>query len=107
MSGGSLNYVYSTVEDAAITVAARAETVLHRAFAAHLHKVAKALKDMEWMLSCDTSPGSEEAAIRAVLNDGAEIEAATEQARKALSDLIAVLGDNAVNSAAAVGGRLE
>ena len=51
MSGGSLDYVYSRVEDAAMKVSAKAETTLHRAFAAHLHKVAKALKDMEWMLS--------------------------------------------------------
>ncbi len=91
MSGGSLNYVYSSVEDAAMTVASRAETTLHRAFASHLHKVAKALKDLEWMLSYDTSPGSEEPAIRAVLHEGAEIEAATEQARRALADLEAAL----------------
>ena len=94
MSGGSLNYVYSAVEGAAMTVSALAETTLHRAFASHLHKVAKALKDLEWMLSCDTSPGSEELAIRAVLHEGAEIEAATEQARKALADLEAALSAN-------------
>ena len=96
MSGGSLDYVYSRVEDAAMKVSAKAETTLHRAFAAHLHKVAKALKDMEWMLSCDTAEGSEEPAIRAVLHEGAEIEAATEQARKALADLEAALSANAV-----------
>jgi len=94
MSGGSLDYVYGRVEDAASTVAARAETMLHRAFAAHLHKVAKALKDMEWMLSGDRSPGSEEPAIRAVLHESAELEAATEQARKALADLKAALSAN-------------
>ena len=91
MSGGSLDYVYSRVEDAAMQVASRAQNNLHRAFAMHLHKVAKALHDLEWMLSCDTSEGSEIAAIRAVLPEGAEIECATQRAREALADLQAAL----------------
>jgi len=96
MSGGSLDYVYIRVEDAAMQVASRAQNNLHRAFAMHLHKVAKALHDLEWMLSCDTSEGSEIAAIRAVLPDGAEIECATQRAREALADLQAALGSNNV-----------
>lgn len=103
MSGGSLDYVYSRVEDAAMQAAARAETALHRAFANHLHKVAKALKDLEWMLSCDTSPGDEEASIRAVLHEGSEIEEATKQARKALADLEAALSANAALSGCRAG----
>lgn len=82
MSGGSLDYVYSRVADAASSIKARAESPTHIAFAKHLFKVAEALRAMEWMLSCDTSPGSETAAIRAVLSDGAELEAATESAKK-------------------------
>lgn len=94
MSGGSLDYVYSRVQDAASTILSRAESPTHRAFAAHLFKVAKALRAMEWMLSCDTSPGSETAAIRAVLSDGAELEAATEIAKKALAELQSALSAN-------------
>ena len=50
---------------------------------------------MEWMLSCDTSPGSELDAIRAVLSKGAELDAATERAHKALADLQFALSANA------------
>ena len=95
MSGGSLDYVYYKVDDAAETISVRAETTLHHAFAAHLRKVAKALKDMEWMLSCDTAIGSEEPAIRAVLHEGAEVEVATERAEKALAELQSALSANA------------
>ena len=94
MSGGSLDYCYGRVQDAAHTILSRAESPTHRAFAAHLLKVSEALRAMEWMLSCDTSPGSEMAAIRAVLSEGAELEAATEQARKALAELESALSAN-------------
>ena len=50
---------------------------------------------MEWMLSCERSPGSEVAAIRAVLSEGAELEAATERAREALAELQSALSANA------------
>ena len=95
MSGGSLDYVYSRVQDAAHTILSRAESPTHHAFAAQLLKVSEALRAMEWMLSCDTSPGSETAAIRAVLSDGAELEAATESAKKALAELQSALSANA------------
>ena len=91
MSGGSLDYVYSRVQDAAETIKMRAENVTHAAFAEHLAKVATALRAMEWMLSGDDGVGSEIEPTRAVLSDGAEIEAATAAARKALTDLQALL----------------
>jgi hypothetical protein len=91
MSGGSLNYVYSSVDSAARDVKFRAETPLHHAFATHLLKVAKALHDLEWVWSGDYGPGDEVEAIRAVLGEGAELEAATERAEKALADLKSVL----------------
>lgn len=94
MSGGSLNYCYSHVQDAAQTILYRSESPTHRAFADHLLKVSEALRAMEWMLSCDTTPGSEIAAIRAVLNEGAVLEAATERAREALAALQAALSSN-------------
>lgn len=91
MSGGSLNYVYSIVESAARDVKFRAETPLHHAFATHLLKVAKALHDLEWVWSSDYGPGDEVEAIRAVLGEGAELEAATERAERALADLKSIL----------------
>ena len=95
MSGGSLDYCYGRVRDAAETILARADSPAHQAFAGHLLKVSEALRAMEWMLSCDTSPGSELDAIRAVLSEGAELDAATERAHKALADLQSALSANA------------
>lgn len=87
MSGGSLNYVYHQVEDAARDIAVRAQTPLHRAFAAHMMKVSKALYDIEWLFSGDYGPGQEVEAIRAVVTPAAVLETATENARAALSEL--------------------
>lgn len=67
MSGGSLDYVYYKVEEAASEVSRRAETPLQKAFAKHLESVAKALHDLEWMWSGDTSEGSEVKAIKECL----------------------------------------
>lgn len=91
MSGGSLDYAYSSVNCIADCVESRARTILHRAFSKHLRKVANALHDLEWVLSSDYEAGNEVAAIRAVLNAGAEIDVAVEQARNAMSDLALVL----------------
>jgi len=70
MSGGSLDYVYFKVEEAAESVRARAEgNPLYLAFSDHLKLVATALHDIEWVLSSDTSPGDDTRAIERVLGD--------------------------------------
>ena len=86
MSGGSLDYVYRFVRDAADSIRAdccrvpddvdghpmdpnRKRRLL--AFASHLELVASALHDVEWVMSGDTSPGDELAAIDAALSHGA------------------------------------
>lgn len=91
MSGGALDYVYYKVEDAAAVIARNATEPLHTAFAKHLLDVARALKAMEWMLSADTSPGSEAEAIRKVVTAGMELQAAEVTARKAFEELKALL----------------
>lgn len=91
MSGGSLNYVYGRVEDAAMAIKDRSSVPLHIAFSNHLIKVAKALHDIEWLLSGDYGDGQEEEAIRAVVSQNDELDAATEKARDALKSLTEVL----------------
>lgn len=78
MSGGSYEYLYSRIEDAARQVNARGATKgpLRAAFAAHLKLVAEAMRMVEWVDSCDSAPGDEDEAIRACLAPGAEVEAA-------------------------------
>ena len=87
MSGGSLNYAYSRVEDIAHEVRMRAETNLHRSFASHLMKVAKALHDIEWVLSCDYAPCDEVDAIRAVVTRNEEIDQAKATAKELIEEL--------------------
>jgi hypothetical protein len=87
MSGGSLDYAYGKVTDAANSIRLHSKNPLHLAFAKHLDLVSTALHDLEWVLSSDCSSPSEEPAIRAVISPTAEIESATEEAKIALQNL--------------------
>lgn len=70
MSGGSLDYVYSKIEDVAESVRVRADgNPLYLAFADHLKLVAVALHDIEWVTSGDSSQGDDTEAIERVLGD--------------------------------------
>lgn len=94
MSGGSLDYAQYKLDEIAEMVAARATTALHRAFAAHLVAVGKALHDLEWVWSCDYGPGDEVEAIRAVVAPSAELDCATAHALAAAAELRELLGSN-------------
>lgn len=72
MSGGSLDYVYSRVDEVADAVLERSNTTpLQQAFGAHLKKVARALHDLEWVWSGDYGQGDDEESILKVLGDNA------------------------------------
>lgn len=68
MSGGSYDYAYIKVKDFADDVMMRSPSAARLAFIRHLYKVADAMKAIEWADSGDTAPGSEDAAIREVLD---------------------------------------
>jgi len=87
MSGGSLDYAYSKVENIAYDVAQKADSNLHKAFAKHLYIVAEALHDFEWVLSGDCGYGDEVEAIRKVVSPSQEIETAKESAKKLIEEL--------------------
>lgn len=86
MSGGSYDYVYHRIEDAADEVDHRQKAEWHsdearalRAWLAeHLRLVSKAMHDLEWVDSCDYGPGDEVEAIRAVL---AHVRASEKESR--------------------------
>ena len=86
MSGGKYDYAYSKVENAADWMATRSTTPLRMAFIAHLRLVAKAMHDIEWVDSCDYCDGDEDAAIRACIAPGAEVEQAAANLRAAIAD---------------------
>lgn len=91
MSGGSLNYAFRHVEEAAEHIAARGPTTLHRAFAKHLQLVATALHDIEWVYSFDYSKGGDVEAINACLAPGAELTQAVAEAKEAQTALEAAI----------------
>jgi hypothetical protein len=82
MSGGSLDYVYCKVEEAASQLSGSSNAHF-RAFGKHLFKVAKALHDVEWELSGD---GAKDVvgSIRAVISPSDELRSATEDAEHSL-----------------------
>lgn len=82
MSGGSWDYLYSKINDAA-TALMTSGIAERRAFGRLLAKCADAMHDIEWVDSCDYGPGDELPAIRAALG-GAKAAAAME-----LQELIA------------------
>lgn len=87
MSGGSLDYVYSKVDDAASTILSYAKTPQHRAFAEHLQRVSIALYAIEWVFSGDRALGSEVSAIEDCLRPGAALDCAIKEAKKVLAEL--------------------
>lgn len=93
MSGGSLNYAFSSLEDTVGEIRRQAETPLHHAFADHLVKVAKALHDIEWLFSGDYGAGQEVEAIKACLPADAEIMSAIGRAEATSADLLRLLAE--------------
>lgn len=75
MSGGSLNYAYQHLRDAAAEIFLRATTPEEKALVTHLHEVATALHEVEWWYSCDSSQEDAIKAIRDLLPNE-KIEAA-------------------------------
>jgi len=64
MSGGSLDYVYVTVEEAANEIN-KSKNRERRVFAKLLFKVSKALHDIEWVDSGDYGEGEEIESMKA------------------------------------------
>lgn len=96
MSGGALDHVYGRMDSAARDIAMSAKTPLWRAFAKHLDQVSKALRDVEWVMSCDYGPDGADDSIRACLPQDAELRQAiadAESARDTLARLIKETGE--------------
>ena len=71
MSGGSLDYVYQKVQEAADRIKGD-DRPIYRAFGKHLELVADALHAVEWEYSCDYGKGDAEPNIKKVLEDSAK-----------------------------------
>jgi hypothetical protein len=87
MSGGSLDYAYARVEDAAAVIRSRASSATHVAFADHLDLVAKALRDVEWVFSGDKGQGDDTDSILACIRLEGVLVAAIKRAESARCEL--------------------
>lgn len=100
MSGGSLNYVYSPVADAAHDIRGESarlhrhpeRAALWRAFADHLELVSKALHACEWVMSGDWGDDQADRELRAVLGADAARAALLAQARE-ITAALAKMGE--------------
>lgn len=96
MSGGSYDYFYSRLEHVADQVSRsrgideNTRPALRRAFAAHLCKVAEAMRSIEWNDSGD-GDGREIARIEAVIGPNAELAVLIAEAKSARAELDAAL----------------
>ena len=84
MSGGSMNYIYSMVDNHAVFELNTPERV---AFAKHLKLIVNALHDIEWVDSCDYGPGGDTESILACIGTHAVLEASIERAEQAKEEL--------------------
>jgi hypothetical protein len=82
MSGGSLDYIFSRVEDASEMIRKNCDTPLHKAFARHLLLVSKALHDIEWVMSGDKGEGDDIEAIKKVVSSQLLLETLVEDAKE-------------------------
>ena len=73
MSGGSWDYLYHQIEDAADRLSSESMP-LRRALGAHMKLIAQAMHKIEWVDSCDCGPGDEIEAIKEVFGELAEIK---------------------------------
>lgn len=86
MSGGSMDYLYSRVEDAARTLCS-SPLAYRRALGSRLLKVATALHNIEWVDSGDYGEGDDKKAIQVVLSSTAVLEELISNAEKLLGEL--------------------
>lgn len=90
-----MDYLTYKVGDVASELKDKNNTLLQRAFGAHLEKVAKALHDIEWVWSGDLGEGDEEEAIEAVLVDvvaDKTLDVLKRDATQLMADLMKVVG---------------
>ena len=92
MSGGSWDYVCYKVADAANALKNQA-CPYRQALGQHLVLVAEALHDIEWVDSCDKSPGDEIESIKKVVSPKSVLCSYLEECKATLKKLKVLIDD--------------
>lgn len=90
MSGGSLDYLYVKIQNAADLLNKDRKTH-RRAFASHLNLIAEALRRIEWVDSSDCSPGDEKESILACINPNLMFMTLIQEATQIRDELNSIL----------------
>ena len=98
MSGGSWDYVYSRISDTAERLCRPGQSVERRAMGAHVHRLAAAMKAVEWLDSGDTMDDVNE--IRTILAGFGDVD-------KQIAAVVAADLRDLIASAGALADRLE
>jgi len=91
MSGGSYDHFYYKLEDVAVRLMNPHEPSYRRAFGQLLYRCAAAMKDVEWVDSCDKSPGDDESAIMKCVSPYDVIDCSVERAEEIMKELQALI----------------
>jgi len=91
MSGGSYDYLYYKMEDAARTLMKKHQPDYRRAFGALLSRCASAMHDVEWCDSGDMSEPDDREAIMKCINARDVLNVTAEHAQKLIDELNALL----------------
>lgn len=92
MSGGSFNYLFRDIQEAADILSDVSEPAYRRAFSEHLRKVAEAMQDVEWVDSGDMSPGADEKSIMECITPQDVLCASVERAVEVKNELEKLIG---------------
>ncbi len=90
MSGGSYDYLYAKMQEAADRLSQPHHSPLRRAFAKRLVLFADAMQVIEWVDSCDRSKGEEDEAIERALGSSCSkqvLQVAIDEAQRTLEEL--------------------
>lgn len=96
MSGGSYGYLCYKISDAARQLDCKSQPAYRRAFAKHLHLVAEAMHDVEWVDSSDYGNGDDKKAIMACIKPKDVLNASVEQAQRMIDELKTLIQEEAI-----------
>lgn len=91
MSGGSWDYLYSKIEEAAVRLCSKEQPSYRRSFGEHMKKISKAMHAIEWADSYDSSEEYAKKAIMEIISPRDCLNVSIAEAIKISDELIELL----------------